>query len=152
RLSQFKQTYSGELPQQETALSQELTRLQVQLQGNQDALNRSHQNKMTVESSLTVAQSTEATLKRLMENTAPRVEPAASVHQAGTRKKSEELEQQLAEMSVANGPNHPDIKRLRAAIAQVREVEKKQAALETEAAASGESRDSKANKEPAPVS
>src|SRR6185369_5295907 len=67
KVSRFKQTYAGELPQQETALAQEMSRLQVQLQGNQDALNWAQQNKISLESSLNVAQATEANLKRLIE-------------------------------------------------------------------------------------
>src|SRR5215471_17994606 len=44
RLSQFKLQWSGELPQQETALMGTLSRLNTELAGNQDAVNRAQQN------------------------------------------------------------------------------------------------------------
>src|SRR6266436_5269730 len=79
KVSKFKQLYSGELPQQETAMAGELSRLEIQLQGNQEALNRAHQYKMTVESALNVAESTEATLKGLIEEAAEaNASPSAS--------------------------------------------------------------------------
>jgi polysaccharide biosynthesis transport protein len=68
KLSQFKQAFNGELPQQEASLSLELSQLQLQLQGSQDASNRASQNQTVVESALSAAQSTEATLERLIEN------------------------------------------------------------------------------------
>ena len=121
KLSQFKQAFNGELPQQEASLSQELSQLQLQLQGSQDALNRANQNKTVVESALSVAQSTEATLQRLIENANHRT-PA----QGGPpvpKKKSEELETQLASMKLRYSPAHPDIKAMMAAIEQAKAAE-----------------------------
>ena len=114
KLSQFKQAYNGELPQQESSLAQELSQLQLQLQGSQDALNRANQSKITVQSALTVAQSTQATLERLIENASHRT--SAPGGPPAPKKKSEELETQLAQMKLRYSPAHPDIKALMAAI------------------------------------
>jgi len=121
KLSQFKQAFNGELPQQEASLAQELSQLQLQLQGSQDALNRANQNKTVVESALSVAQSTEATLQRLIENANHRT--PAQVVALAAKKKSEELETQLAEMKLRYSPAHPDIKAMMAAIEQAKATE-----------------------------
>jgi uncharacterized protein involved in exopolysaccharide biosynthesis len=140
KLSEFKVTYNGELPQQETSLAQELSRLQVQLQGNQDALNRASQNKIAIESSITVAQSSEATLKGLIEASSdlskqPLVAGAAMVQ----KKRSEQLEEELAKLTVYDKPRHPDVRTLKLAIDRVKDEEKK---LDEEVAAAAHVRES----------
>jgi len=138
KLSQFKQAFNGELPQQEASLAQELSQLQLQLQGSQDALNRANQNKTVVESALSVAQSTEATLQRLIENANHRT--PAQVVALAAKKKSEELETQLAEMKLRYSPAHPDIKAIMAAIEQAKATEAAEsvaAKAATEGAGSG---------------
>ena len=134
KLSQFKQAYNGELPQQESSLAQELSQLQQQLQGSQDALNRANQSKITVQSALTVAQSTQATLERLIENANHRT-PAQGGPPA-PKKKSEELEAQLAEMKLRYSPAHPDIKALMAAVEQAKATEAAES-IEAKAASEG---------------
>jgi polysaccharide chain length determinant protein (PEP-CTERM system associated) len=129
KVSRFKQTYSGELPQQESALAQEMSRLQVQLQGNQDALNRAQQNKISLESALNVAQATEANLKRLIEtvkNWNANKSPLSSAVQPAPKKKSEELEEQLANLRVVYRPEHPDVRNLERLLADVKAREKDQ--------------------------
>jgi succinoglycan biosynthesis transport protein ExoP len=128
KLSQFKQAYNGELPQQESSLAQELSQLQLQLQGSQDALNRANQNKTVVESALSVAQSTEATLQRLIENANHRT-PSQGGSPA-PKKKSEELETQLAAMKLRYSPAHPDIKVMMAEIEQAKATEAAESAQE----------------------
>ena len=132
KLSEFKSAYNGELPQQETSLAQELSRLEVQLQGNQDALNRANQNKITIESSLSVAQSTETTLKRLIDaandlSKRPRLPGASGVPE---QKRSEKLQDQLAELTLKYSPRHPDVQALKAAIELAKAQEEKDAAKE----------------------
>ena len=98
-----------------------MSQLQLQLQGSQDALNRANQSKITVQSALTVAQSTQATLERLIENANHRT--PAQGGPAAPKKKSEELETQLAQMKLRYSPAHPDIKALMAEIAQAKATE-----------------------------
>ena len=135
KLSQFKQAFNGELPQQEASLAQELSQLQLQLQGSQDALNRANQNKTVVESALSVAQSTEATLRRLIENANHRTPAQGGPPVA--KKKSEELETQLASMKLRYSPAHPDIKAMMAAIEQAKATETAESAQEKALSGSG---------------
>jgi succinoglycan biosynthesis transport protein ExoP len=149
KLSEFKLTYNGELPQQESGLTQELSRLEVQLQGNQDALNRANQNKTTLESSISIAQSTEATLKRLIEaaselSTRPPTPGQPGVASA-PKKKSELLEEQLALLTVRYTPSHPDVRNLTLEIEQVKAQEEKDEA----AAKAAQSKDAASKKEEA---
>jgi succinoglycan biosynthesis transport protein ExoP len=122
KVSRFKQMYSGELPQQEATLAQEMGRLQIQLQGNQDALNRAQQNKISFESALSVAEATEATLKRLIEaarnlnGSSPVLPPG----KARPKKKSEELEEQLAILKAVDRPGHPDVRNMEHLLEQVK--------------------------------
>jgi uncharacterized protein involved in exopolysaccharide biosynthesis len=133
KLSEFKVTYNGELPQQETSLAQELARLQVQLQGNQDALNRASQNKITIENSITVAQSTETMLKGLTEAASDLSKPVALVQPLLVQKRrSDELEEELAKLAIYDKPGHPDVRTLKLALERVKEQEKK---VEEQAAA-----------------
>src|SRR5262249_8710938 len=136
KLSEFKLANNGELPQQETALAHELSQLQVQLQGNQDALTRAGQNKITIESSLAVAQSTEATMKRLLEaandlNTPP-LPPGAPPPE---KKTSKELEEELAQLLLKYTPRHPDVRALKLAIDRAKGQDAKKEAAEAEARA-----------------
>ena len=132
KLSEFKLAFNGELPQQETSLAQELSRLEVQLQGNQDALNRANQYKITLESSLSVAQSTEATLKRLIEaaNDLSKRPPAPGTAGAAPKQRSEVLEDQLAQLLLRYSPQHPDVRMIRLAIDQAKAKEAKDTAKE----------------------
>jgi polysaccharide chain length determinant protein (PEP-CTERM system associated) len=131
KVSKFKQTYAGELPQQESALSQEIGRLQVQLQGNQDALNRAQQNKISLESALNVAQATESNLKRLIETVKNWNANSKNLVSAGgkpiPKKKSEELAEQLANLKVLNRPEHPDVRRMEQLLADVKARELEEA-------------------------
>ena len=98
RVSQYKLQHNGELPQQETSLSGTLNRLQVELQGNQDGLNRAQQNRIVLQSNLTMAEASEAALARVLEprpaRTASSLSGKSSVPAAAPVKKSAQLEAQ----------------------------------------------------------
>lgn len=149
KLSQFKLEHNGELPQQETGLAQELSRLQLQLQGNQDALNRANQNKITLESSLSVAQSTEATLKRLIQAASELNKRTSLPGQPGAppKKESERLEEQLAQLTVRYAPDYPDVRSLKLLIEQTKAREEKEEGVATTA----RSKDSASAKEEEPA-
>src|SRR5438552_17695809 len=101
-------------------MSQEMSQLQVQLQGNQDALNRAQQNKIAFESALNVAQSTEASLKRVIETAKElrNVKSSAASSPQNLQKKSEALEEQLTALRATLRPEHPDIRSLQRLIEQ----------------------------------
>jgi polysaccharide chain length determinant protein (PEP-CTERM system associated) len=142
-VSKFKLLHTGELPQQENALIGVLARLQVELQGNQDAVNRAQQAKMMAEGSLAVASASLAALTR-PPDPPPRRLPEASG--TATDKKddapdpektqdSKALETRLELLKLRYNDQHPEVRRLRELLAQVREMEKSGAIEKMRAAA-----------------
>jgi succinoglycan biosynthesis transport protein ExoP len=133
-VSRYKVQHNGDLPQQEGALSGALSRLQVELQGNQDGSNRAQQTKVVLESSLQVAQGELSALTRPVARdpegegaTAP-VAVTAVRPAAPPPKRSEVLEAQLEGLRARYSDNHPDIKRLRVDIAMMKALEAKDTA------------------------
>src|SRR5262249_46572708 len=72
----YKLSHSGELPEQELALSGTLSRLQTELQGTQDSLNRAEQSKILLQNTLTAAETSLATLERAAKDARDREEAA----------------------------------------------------------------------------
>jgi polysaccharide biosynthesis transport protein len=56
RVSKYKLAHNGDLPEQQAAISASLARLQIELQGNQDAINRVQQDKITLQATLQAAE------------------------------------------------------------------------------------------------
>ena len=56
KVSKYKLAHNGDLPEQETSLNATLARLQLELQGNQDAINRAQQNKTVLQGSVDIAE------------------------------------------------------------------------------------------------
>jgi len=76
-LSQFKIRVTGELPQQEGALMGALSRLQAEMQANEEAIHRAEQNKLLLENTLQNAEiALNATTQSLVQYQQPR--PAQS--------------------------------------------------------------------------
>jgi len=123
-VSRYKLQHNGELPEQETALSGSLSRLQLELQGVQEAINRGQQNKLMIENALSIAESTQADLKRSIIN--GQMSGAGSPQGAKEpprRKASEILEDQLTVMRLRYREDFPDVKRLEAQLAKVTAME-----------------------------
>jgi polysaccharide chain length determinant protein (PEP-CTERM system associated) len=120
-VSRYKLQHNGELPQQENSLMQTLSRLQTELQGNQDAINRAQQNKIGIESALSAAETSEAALRRRYNAVDSDGRPAA----ARAPKQSETLRTQLEAARIRYGDDHPDVRKLRTqlAAAQAREAQ-----------------------------
>ncbi len=127
QVSQYKLRHNGELPQQENALSGALARLQLSLQGDQDAISRAEQNKAVLQESLKTAEMEEAILER-----AAIRKPALSGSQVlasggvvtDPPKRSDVLKAQLESLLQRYNEDHPDVKRVRAELARVLESEK----------------------------
>jgi polysaccharide chain length determinant protein (PEP-CTERM system associated) len=140
-LSQYKLQFNGELPEQENALLASLGQAKVQLTGVQDALNRAQQNKTLIEASLASAQTTETSLTQMLHQVSnggtasiPGSAGLATVlSQPTSPTESDQLEAQLATLRTRYSEDHPDIRRVKAALARAREAE---AAQEKLAAAS----------------
>lgn len=127
-VGRYKQQHNGELPEQENALSGALARLQVSLQGNQDAINRAAQSKALLLESLRAAQFEEDMLARAARK--PREVPGATLANPvlpEPRKKSEALAAQLEGLLQRYGDDHPDVRRARSELARAREAERAEA-------------------------
>lgn len=131
-LASYKLRHNGELPQQENALNGKLTRLQLELQGNQDAINRAQQAKVVQEGALNAAESAVASLSRSQAG-APRIAadpdievPAAAPVPLRPQKPSEVLEAQIAKLRLRYSEAYPEIRRLRAELAAQLQVEQEE--------------------------
>jgi polysaccharide biosynthesis transport protein len=139
QVSQFKVAHNGELPEQETSLNGSLARLQVRLQGNQEAVNRAEQSKILFENNLTQAESSLATLERSAleakeaakrKAAAAVADPAAFGPLARPKTRAEILQEELASLRQRYGKDHPEIRRRVAELAEL-PVEKADNAGET---------------------
>jgi uncharacterized protein involved in exopolysaccharide biosynthesis len=128
QVSQFKVAHNGELPQQETSLNGSLARLQVRLQGNQEAVNRAEQSKILFENNLTQAEASLATLERSAleakeaakrRAAAAAADPAASAVPARPKTRAEVLQEELATLRLRYGKDHPEIRRRVAELAEL---------------------------------
>ena len=134
-VAQYKVQHNGELPQQEASLNAALARLQLQLQGNQDAVNRAQQSKLVLEGSLMAAESALAALNRPPERAQrPRtalsdaIPPSDPPSAPTVRRRSEEIESQIATLRLRYSQNHPDVRRLDALLETTRRQEREEAA------------------------
>jgi polysaccharide chain length determinant protein (PEP-CTERM system associated) len=124
KVAAFKVAHNGELPEQETSMLSTISNLQVQLQGNQDALNRAQQNKVTLETALATANLTE----RMLASAPVRQGSSASAGGAPGRLRSEALQEALDQMKLRYTADYPDVKRLEAEIARTKKDEAAEAA------------------------
>ena len=134
-VSDYKLKHNGELPQQESAISGILSRLNTQLQTNRDALERAEQSKALLENTLKAAEATVIVLKEPIPaavgiDGAPAGPPYPG-QATQSRKLSEVLEAQLDAMRSRYSDDYPDLKRLRIEIERAKTIEAK----ETSAAA-----------------
>jgi polysaccharide chain length determinant protein (PEP-CTERM system associated) len=113
RLSDYKQQYNGELPQQENALIASMGRLQLQLAGVQEAIGRTGQNRTILVSALASAQASGDALSRIAEQ----MEAAAGLGglpARGTLSRRAALESSLQSLRLRYRDDHPDVRRLKA--------------------------------------
>lgn len=126
QLSTYKLKWAGELPQQETALMGALSRLQQELQGNQDATARAEQNKLVLENSLRFAESSVSTLTRAASAAASNPSlPVATV--SGPVLSSARLKAQLNDLSQRYYDDHPEVRRVKRELEQAMAEEEKNA-------------------------
>jgi polysaccharide chain length determinant protein (PEP-CTERM system associated) len=129
-VSQYKVSHNGNLPQQEPSLNGILSRLGTSLEANRDAINRAQQQNVILQNALSTAEDSEASLVRELQSAAAASQNASSVPsisnsaiQTKPRKRSEDLEAQLAELRLHYSDSHPDVRRLRVMIDQVKRQE-----------------------------
>jgi succinoglycan biosynthesis transport protein ExoP len=141
QVSDFKRTHTGSLPEQENSLLTMVGNVQVQLQGIQDAINRSQQNKTLTETALSAAEATETLIARSVQQQAAQqrasgqaIQPGAPNYAAGSapvKKRSEVLEDMLQQMKVRYGDAYPDVISLKAELARVKKIEEDAKKAET---------------------
>jgi succinoglycan biosynthesis transport protein ExoP len=135
KVAAFKTAHNGELPEQETSMLSTISNLQVQLQGNQDALNRAQQNKVTLETALATANLTE----RMLASAPVRQGSSASAGGAPGRLRSEALQEALDQMKLRYTADYPDVKRLEAEIVRTKKEEAAEAAEAAKSAKAAQS-------------
>jgi protein tyrosine kinase modulator len=126
-LSAYKVSHVSELPQEQQELNNALARLQVQLEANRDAINRTEQSKLLLENTLHALEATialmsqgkspDATALNLAVGDPRPVAPAAKMRQ------SEVLQSQLDQLRLRYSDNYPEVKRLAAELARVKATE-----------------------------
>jgi uncharacterized protein involved in exopolysaccharide biosynthesis len=128
-VSTYKLAHNGELPQQEAALSGTLSRLQIELEANRDAINRAQQTKVILEGSANAMEATIAAQTREWEQVLRGEWTAGTSFLPGQPatapnvKTSETLEVQLATLRARFSENHPEVVRVRTELENVKRVE-----------------------------
>jgi succinoglycan biosynthesis transport protein ExoP len=136
-LSEYKVQWAGELPQQEAALLGALGRLQAELQGNQDAVNRAQQTKLLLENSLPFAEASVAAASRALTQAMPAsvtVYPATGSSDTPRMlesRSSDKMRTQLRALRFRYYDDHPEVKRLTAELNQVLAEEAKMVERQT---------------------
>jgi uncharacterized protein involved in exopolysaccharide biosynthesis len=149
-VSTYKLAHNGELPQQEAALSGTLSRLQIELEANRDAVNRAQQTKVILEGSANAMEATIAAQTREWEQALRRdatqgtsLLPGQS-YAVQRSKESEALEEQLAQARVRFTEGHPEVMRLRRAVENTKRTEAQRQTEKSNAAETNGQPDDKA--------
>lgn len=132
-VSAYKRLHNGELPQQETALTGTLSRLQTELSGAQDAISRAEQNKILLQNSLAGSESTEAALVRALQPV-PASSPAGDVASipvvARPVSRVDQLTARLRTLRVRYSDEHPEVKETIRELERAREAERREGSVE----------------------
>ena len=126
-VSSYKLGHNGELPQQENSMSGTLTRLQIELEANRDAINRAQQTKVILESSANAMEANVAAQRSALEQTQRSSEDATGSSLVGGQpspatldKTLEAMEIQLALLRSRLTETHPEVVRMRTAVEQLK--------------------------------
>ncbi len=112
KVSRYKLSHSGELPEQQQSLISTLAQLRSILDASRDNLNRAQDAKVTLENNLSM---TEITLHALEKSLAERAQ-AEAAPPPRQKPQSEVLQERYANMLKRYSPNHPDAQALRRTI------------------------------------
>ena len=129
KVSAYKILHNGELPQQENALSGALSRLQVQLEANRDAINRAQDSKVMLESTLRALEASVALLQSPVDPPFVAGEPARDRDRGSTpsQKASDALQAQIDTLKVQYTADYPLLKRLEARLLELKAREQESA-------------------------
>lgn len=115
RVARFKEEHNGSLPEQQTSLLGTLSSLSVQLQGIQESFEQAQENKSLLESSLSAAESADATVRANLR--------ASNGSDAVPKLKSDILKAQLRTLRSRYTPDYPEVRALEQEIAQAEREE-----------------------------
>jgi len=148
-VSAYKLKHNGELPEQEQSLESALSRFQVELEANRDAINRAQETKVILSTSLS---SMEANLAAQTRHVAP-VTAADDMAGLPRVKRSEVLQQQLDTLRTRYSDDYPDVIRVRAELERVKQIEAQEEKASASAAPpkASQPRQEGASARPAPV-
>lgn len=110
RVARFKEEHNGSLPEQQSSLLGTLSSLSVQLQGIQQSLEQAQENKSLLESSLSAAESADATVRTNLR--------VSNGSEEVPKLKSDILKAQLRTLRSRYTPDYPDVRALEQALAQ----------------------------------
>lgn len=140
-VSAYKLQHNGELPQQEQSLGSALSRLQIELEANRDAINRAQQTRVILESNLNAMGATLSAQVQAQEQAQRAATAEGAVllpgetARAPKKKTSEMMQEQLEILRTRYTENHPEAVRLKADIEKVKRLEEQQEAADRASAA-----------------
>jgi uncharacterized protein involved in exopolysaccharide biosynthesis len=128
-VSAYKLQHNGELPQQEQSLGGTLSRLNIELEANRDAINRAQSLKISMEGNLHAMEATLAAWEQAQRPTDANGSSLPADAATGTQKKrSEVLQDELNELLGRYGETYPDVVRKKADLASAKRAEEQQQA------------------------
>lgn len=128
KLSEFKQKYNGELPQQENSLLATNSQLQIRLQGTNDSIQRAEQNKQLIEASIASAQTSAESLIEIMSQI-NKPNDSATLPGSQPARTSAQLQRQLDELRLKYTDNMEEVRELKGLIPLVRQEEEEREKL-----------------------
>jgi succinoglycan biosynthesis transport protein ExoP len=139
-VSRYKIQHNGELPEQENSLLGALNRLQVELQGNQNALDRVQQTLITTQNNLQMAEAEEAALQVSARSGSRASATADSAGGIAAPKRSDQIQAQLLVLRARYSDDYPEVQELKAELAQALRAEAIAAKAEAERGADARKR------------
>lgn len=127
-LSDFRQRYAGELPEQEKGLLAALGWLQAESASTLEGIGRAERKRALLAAEGEAARLSAASLAQRAEPTAPlRVTQDDRPVASALKSRAEQLKERLTGLRMHYTENHPDVKRLRSELAQLEEPGKREA-------------------------
>ncbi len=121
RLTQIRQQYMGELPEQESAVIAEISRRQVEYQAAEADVARTHQDKMFLTNSLEAAVSAlEIAQRGVSEQAESQTEVGAGQAPAALRAQLAQATANFEALQTRYSPSHPDVVRSQAYVEELR--------------------------------
>jgi polysaccharide biosynthesis transport protein len=117
KVARFKEEHNGTLPEQQNSLLGTLSSLSIELQGVQASIARAQENKLSLEASLSAAESSQASTKASLQHEFKGTDGRT------LRPKSAILTEKLHELSSRYTPDHPEMQALQGEISQARREE-----------------------------